>query len=135
MNIKTNPRWKDTHLKEFEDDAPVGRHHFQQHVKLRAVGGLTVGGAQGERQEVQHGWYNQRTRFMNLEEKHEKYKKCSSLFNNYSVKMQDNPSIPSPPTLTPKKEEVQTDEFSYSYYYYISHALPSPTASIFNRLY
>ena len=56
------------YLKELEDDAPIGSHHFQQHVKLRAVGSLTVGCTQRECQEIQHGWYDQSTRFMNLGE-------------------------------------------------------------------
>lgn len=56
------------YLEELEDDAPIGSHHFQQHVKLRAVGSLTVGCTQRECQEIQHGWYHQSTRFMNLGE-------------------------------------------------------------------
>ena len=61
------------YLEELEDDAPIGSHHFQQHVKLRAVSSLTVGCAQCERQEIQHGWYHQSTRFMNLGEINGKY--------------------------------------------------------------
>ena len=61
------------YLEELEDDAPIGSHHFQQHVKLSAVSSLTVGCAQCERQEIQHGWYHQSTRFMNLGEINGKY--------------------------------------------------------------
>ena len=63
------------HLEEFEDDSAVGGHHFEELVEVVSVGRLTVGGTQGERQEVQHGRDDQRSRVVHLSTETER-RKC-----------------------------------------------------------
>ncbi len=52
--------------KSVEGSAPVS-HLLEQKVELLAVGRLAVGRAQGERQEVQHGGYDESSGTTHLE--------------------------------------------------------------------